>query len=133
MATKTYKAILSEKLSKKSRSNRYVIVSIETGEILDDAQGYGYKTAQKAYAAYGYKNRTPQQKQKEKEIKNWLMQHKKFSKDLQYASFYAVKDSHGTEHLTSKDVQQIIEQREDIDKNHLPGTPAEILRVWQRM
>lgn len=36
---------------------RYCIVSTETGEILDDAQGYGYKTARNAYAAYGYKGK----------------------------------------------------------------------------
>ena len=48
------KAIRSESLSKPYDS-RFVIVDIETGEILDDAQGYGYKTAQKAYAGYNYK------------------------------------------------------------------------------
>ncbi|MBQ7428368.1 hypothetical protein [Butyrivibrio sp.] len=36
---------------------RFCIVSTDTGEVLDDAQGYGYKTAQKAYAGYSYKNR----------------------------------------------------------------------------
>lgn len=36
---------------------RYFIVSTETGEVIDDAQGYGYKTAQKAYAGYAYKKR----------------------------------------------------------------------------
>ena len=36
---------------------RYHIVSVDTGEVLDDAQGYGYKTAQKAYVGYSYKNR----------------------------------------------------------------------------
>lgn len=35
---------------------RYVMMDTETGEILDDAQGYGYKTPQKAYAAYNYKH-----------------------------------------------------------------------------
>lgn len=34
---------------------RFRIISTATGEILDDAQGYGYKTARKAYAAYAYK------------------------------------------------------------------------------
>ena len=38
-----------------TREKRYVI--IESGEIVDDAQGYGYKTAQKAYAGWSYKNR----------------------------------------------------------------------------
>ena len=31
---------------------RFCIVDANTGEMLDDAQGYGYKTAQKAYAGY---------------------------------------------------------------------------------
>jgi len=35
---------------------RYVMMDTETGEIIDDAQGYGYKTPQKAYAAYNYKH-----------------------------------------------------------------------------
>ena len=43
---------------------RYCIVSTDTGEVFDDAQGYGYKTAQKAYAAFAYKNRD---KSKDKE------------------------------------------------------------------
>ncbi len=38
-------------------NRRFCIISSETGEILDDAQGYGYKTAQKAYVAYAYKTR----------------------------------------------------------------------------
>ena len=34
---------------------RYVIVDTSTGEIVDDAQGYGYKSEQKAYACFSYK------------------------------------------------------------------------------
>ena len=36
---------------------RYVIKDMESGEIVDDAQGYGYKSAQKAYAGWAYKSR----------------------------------------------------------------------------
>lgn len=36
---------------------RYVIVDAATGEVLDDAQGYGYKSAQRAYAGFGYLTR----------------------------------------------------------------------------
>ena len=36
---------------------RYVVVDADTGEVLDDAQGYGYKTVRKAYAAYYYKHK----------------------------------------------------------------------------
>ena len=34
---------------------RYVIKDMESGSIVDDAQGYGYRTAQKAYAGWSYK------------------------------------------------------------------------------
>ena len=44
-------------LSEYEHETRYVIKDIESGIIVDDAQGYGYKTAQKAYAGWSYKNR----------------------------------------------------------------------------
>lgn len=34
---------------------RYCIVDKKTGRVLDDANGYGYKSAYKAHKAYGYK------------------------------------------------------------------------------
>ena len=61
----------------KDYEKRYRIVSTETGEILDDAQGYGYKTAKKAYAAYSYKHRDrskdKERAAKEKKIKKWMI------------------------------------------------------------
>lgn len=51
-----------------TREKRYVIIDTESGEIVDDAQGYGYKTAQKAYAGWSYKNRD-KSKDKEKRRK----------------------------------------------------------------
>ena len=42
---------------------RYKIIDEETGEVLDDADGYGYKTAMKAMNAYRYKL--------EKKERNW--------------------------------------------------------------
>lgn len=61
---------------------RYCIVSTETGEVLDDAQGYGYKTAQKAYAAYAYKTRDKSKDKertaKKRHIERWMKEHKSF-------------------------------------------------------
>lgn len=37
-----------------SKGKRYVIVDVETGEILADANGYGYHTPQKAHAGWAY-------------------------------------------------------------------------------
>lgn len=51
-----YKAVAYQP-NKNSFEIRYCIVSTATGEVLDDAQGYGYKTAQKAHAAYTHKKR----------------------------------------------------------------------------
>lgn len=51
---KYLKAVQSDELSK-PYYNRYVMIDTRTGEILDDAQGYGYKTIKKAFAAFCYK------------------------------------------------------------------------------
>lgn len=59
---------------------RWAIVDGETGEIVDDAQGYGYKTPQKAHAAWNYKQ-MPQEKKdaweaKKQAIRTWQKEHK---------------------------------------------------------
>lgn len=41
------KAVYSKELSKYG-DDRYIIINPETGEILDNAQGFGYKSAQNA-------------------------------------------------------------------------------------
>lgn len=51
---KNYKVVRSEQLSKPT-DIRYVVVDRETGKVLDDAQGRGYRERKKAYAAYGFK------------------------------------------------------------------------------
>ncbi|OTO02267.1 hypothetical protein [Enterococcus sp. 5B3_DIV0040] len=48
-----YRAILSPTLSKRGNA-RFVIVDTQTGEIVDDCQGYGYKSPRRAYAGFGY-------------------------------------------------------------------------------
>ena len=81
----------------KYNGTRYVVVDkVNPTHILDDAQGYGYKTKQKAYAAYIYKNRSKQDKakyeQKLKEIKNFIKEHHDFFAQTEIAMFYAMKD-----------------------------------------
>ena len=36
---------------------RYRVVDADTGEVLDDAQGYGYTSAQKAHRGFAYKQK----------------------------------------------------------------------------
>lgn len=80
---------------------RYRIVSSETGEVLDDAQGYGYKTAQKAYAAYAYKKRDrakdKEKQEKKKHIIKWIKEHKAFINLLNEVEFEIAKGSWGPE------------------------------------
>lgn len=49
---KNLKAITNEAVG-----GRYVLADRVTGAVVDNNQGYGFKTPQKAYAANWYKNR----------------------------------------------------------------------------
>ena len=59
----------SAELSKRFEP-RYIIVNEETGEILDDANGYGYKTQKAAHKSWAYKNWAYKSKPKEDKINN---------------------------------------------------------------
>ena len=80
--TKNIKAVEIDK----NHEKRFVIIDATTGELLDDAQGYGFKTAQKAYASYGYKSKLNGRKPANKAvIKAWIKKdpkHAKFIKHL---------------------------------------------------
>ncbi len=78
----TVKAVLSLSIR-----GRYVLVDKETGEIVDDAQGYGFTTEKKAYACWAYKNRD---KEQEKKIKRWLRNHKSVMK--KFKPYFDVQD-----------------------------------------
>ena len=80
--------------------NCYAIADAETGEILDDAQGYGYKTAPNAYRCWYYKHRDKskdkEKRKKEYKIKDWLKIHRKdIEQDLQDTQWYYIKDGIG--------------------------------------
>ena len=62
-----YKAVLSRKLSKSSE-RRYVVIHPETGKLLDDSQGFGYKSLQKAYEGYDFKIQGEKQRRERKRV-----------------------------------------------------------------
>lgn len=103
----------SAKLSKRYEP-RYVIVDEETGEILDDANGYGYKTGQAAHKGWAYKSKPRKEKDKINKqhliIINWIKENKKIVSRLEDLYFYAFKD--GVE-VTNKDVEDVIGKHED--------------------
>ena len=123
------KVIRSKALSSQYEP-RFVVVNTYTGEILDDANGFGYKTIQKAHAGYAYKSRGRNQvtaiRHKEALIFKWLDEHKNIDEELEISSLNALKD--GVE-LKAEDVTALL-----LDKGYsdLPFTAAELLRSWKR-
>ena len=117
--------ILSEKLSSPYEP-RYVIVEKDNPEhILDDAQGYGYKTKRNAFACLGYKNRD---KSKEKVILSYIKAHKKVIDSFDDAIFYEVKDDPDFK-LDSDFIKTLFEEN---DLKFEGFTPSEFLRVFKR-
>ena len=92
---------------------RYCVISAETGEVLDDAQGYGYKSIRKAYAGYAYKNRDKSKdkakKALTKHIEKWMEENKSVVRDLDAALFYALKDGNNKA-LTPELVEEIFKE-----------------------
>ena len=124
------KVIASPNLST-TYDKRFVVIDSESGAVLDDAQGYGYKTPQKAHAAWAYKNRSRDklkaQKEKERSIKAWMNDHKDFVKAMDVYSFEIIKGSWGPdEHFNAAFVSKMLkEYGYEID-----FSAAELLRVW---
>lgn len=58
---------------------RWVIIDVN-GKVIDDAQGYGYKTKDKATKAAWYKFKGG--KNKIQDVKNWWKKNKKFKEEL---------------------------------------------------
>lgn len=98
MLEKNYKVIESKELSTAGKK-RYIVVDIQTGEILDDAQSYGYKSIKNAYSAFAYKTRDKskdkEKKQKELKIKSWMSKNKGFVKLMDQIAFEIQKGSWG--------------------------------------
>lgn len=125
-------AIFSRELSS-GRDKRYVVIDKNTQEILDDAQGYGYRSPQKAYAAYAYKHRD-KSKDKEKAAKtkkicSWMKEHKDFVKLMDQIAFEIAKGSWGPDDkFDAKLVKQLLKEN-DLEPDF---TAAELIRVWQQ-
>lgn len=109
-------------------STRWAIVDTETGEILDNAQGYGYKSPQAAHRAWGYKTMTPVKKRQRENVKQhvqaWLRKNHTVNDWLNDAMFEAAKNG---EQISKEDVQYIIDQS-NVDLEGL--TISQIMRYW---
>ena len=128
---KNIKVVFDETLSIKDK--RYIVINEETGEVLDDAQGYGYKSVQKAIAAYNYKNRDKskdaERAAKKAHIKQWMKEHKSFVNLMDEVAFEILKGSWGpNDKFDSKLVARMLKEEE-----LYPDFSAyDLLRVWER-
>lgn len=110
---------------------RYVVVDRDTNQILDDAQGYGYKTARGAHAAWAYKTRDKskdkEKAQKRRHIRAWMKAHKSFVDAMDTFAFEIAKGSWGPDDkFDAKFVQRMLK-----DNGLEPDfTAGELLKVW---
>ena len=129
---KTTKTIKDEYEEYSTTEIRYRIVSVDTGEVLDDAQGYGYKTAQKAYAGYSYKNRDKSKdkakQEKVNKIKKWMKENKSFIDNLEVIAFEIMKDSCCNETINATIVNELLKE----NKLSPDFTANELLKVWRK-
>ena len=125
--------VIEEKSLSTDYEKRYVIRDVDTKELLDDAQGYGYKSIQKAYAAYSYKNRDKskdKEKQKKKrKIEIWMKEHADFVDLMDTISFEMAKGSWGPhEKFDAKFVKSMLKEN-DLEPDFTAG---ELLKIWER-
>ena len=130
MSDKKIAVVLDGSLSS-PMDKRYIIIDIETGEVLDNAQGYGYKSERKAYASYSYKTRD-KSRDKEKalkasQIKKWLDENKDFTEALDTCAFEAAKTSPSGQSKVDLNLIKTLLKASGIKTNF---TPSEILRCW---
>lgn len=89
------------------KPGRFEIVDIETGEIVDNANGYGYKSKTNAYRAGWYK--LCGGKQKVDEAVAWWKkpEHREFREFLEDEAFYLAKECGGTEAAIHKKLKEV--------------------------
>ena len=107
---------------------RYIILDADTDQIIDTAQWYGYKSPQKARAAFAYKNRTPEQKRQERTLKklvrDWCQENKVFIRKLEWM---LEDEMHQPDFkLTGKYIDNLWKE----EGLNVPFTGREFLKYW---
>ncbi len=103
--------------------DRYAVE--QDGKIIDDAQGYGYRTKQGAYKAMYFKINEEKIRRENAIVINFMWNNKSFKREIEQAMFYSYKDN---VKLTAEDV-------EDIAKNNgleLPCPAKKFLSIMMR-
>ena len=124
---KDYCAVESKSLSTRN-DKRYVMVDKATGEIVDDAQGYGYRSKQSAYRGFSYRFRSKEKKEKdrkEKAIRAWMACHDDFVKALLHFELLAEMGRLGP--MVKHDAQ-LVQTMLDSQNLHPDFSAAELLK-----
>ena len=128
MSKRNVEAVLSTTLSK-GHDRRWVVVNKDTGEIVDDAQGYGFKSPQKAYAAHAYKTRPKSQVRNERRVKRlvreWVKENRSVAEEIEYAMFRTWKEE--MRDLSPKEIEEILS---GLGVEDLPFTVKQLLKFW---
>lgn len=112
----SWKAVKSDALSEQYFP-RFIVIDAESGKVLDDAQGYGYKTAQKAIVAFKWKHDKKVQawRKKKKKIKKWLEENPEFDNELEGMLFQTQKAAYqgfDDAKLDVEDIQWLLNKHE---------------------
>lgn len=113
-----------------NRQNRFVIVD-EKDNIVNNANGYGFKTKKSAHKAIYYMNNKKQIEKKKRNIENLYKENKSFKECLElYAFEIFYKGSWGgPEDFSLELVEQTIENY-NIDLSKYNLTSKDILKDW---
>ncbi len=131
---KRYKAIVfTPSMDSEKTGIRYAVIDMESGEIVDDAQGYGYKSAQKAYAGWAYKHRDKsrdtEKAAKEVIISKWIKENRTFVRLLDTLAFEIIKGSHAPEDkVDASFVRKLLEENGYKD---LPFSAHDLYKYWK--
>ncbi|CAN5735360.1 hypothetical protein BH09ACT7_BH09ACT7_45760 [soil metagenome] len=120
------KVVVSAPLSS-NFGKRYVVVDEATGDVLDDAQGYGYKTAQNAHRAHAYTSMPPKKKRQrdaaKRRVQRWCEQHPEVVQHLEQAVLYTMKDG---ENVSATDVRALLTEH----GLELPFPVEDLMKYW---
>ena len=129
-----YLAVKSAQLSR-PKHPRWVVIDQETGEIVDDARGYGYRTEAKACKAFAYKQKylNPTLRFKTRQAQRWLLRHDEFDQTMMqtYLAIANVGTWQGYTTFDATVVKELLGQA-NYDPQDLGFSPKTLLLAWQK-
>ena len=112
--------------------NAYVVID-DSGNVIDNAQDYGYTTAKKAMAAYYYKCNKTTIDAKREQIKQWCKQNKKVANcynDCILDDYMHDPDFAGTT-KHKKEVFLVVLTNYNVNITSLPFTIDEFVKLYK--